>query len=157
MRLSVHDRVSAWLTLDRSPRTGYQDPNWAIRLNNHRTSQPYPRRVRITPQAIRSESPGGSGSTPDGCTRAHPLASRITPRRFYPIHPGARGLLSGTKYRGTQRERANNRQNVDASEQTRTRLHLLPNDRGLTLSHPTPEGWLRLAQPLRASSASPDP
>ena len=55
--------------------------------------------------------------------------------------------LSGTESWGTQRGGANNYQTV-----------MLPNrqERNYT-SCPTTEGWLRLARPLRAGSASPNP
>ena len=54
---------------------------------------------RSIPRAIPPESPGGSGATPIGCARAHPLAHQNTfwraeasPGRFHPNHPGAWGL-----------------------------------------------------------------
>ena len=99
---------------------------------------------QITPWAILSESPGGSGATPIGCAHAHPLASQTTPGRFYPNHPGARGLLSGTKYWGTQRGGANNHQTLMLPNRQEHNYTSCTNDRRLAPPHPTPEGWLCL-------------
>ena len=72
--------------------------------------------------------------------------TKIPPGRFYLNHPGAQGLLSGTKYWGTQRGGANNHQTLMLSNRQ---------ERSYT-SCLTTEGWLHFARPLRASSASPD-
>jgi len=101
MGISALGRVSARLTLARSPRMGCQDPDRTIRLN-HQVSWPHPLRVlprqegiaipktrhgrqekaralRVLPFEKTSKgvfySSAGSGATPTGCARAHPLES----------------------------------------------------------------------------------
>ena len=104
--------------------------------------------------------------------------SEIPPERFYPNHLGARGLHpSGALARTLWRIKTPLDDFVQitrglggycrgpntgvpkaelitiklhASEQTRTQLHFLPNDRRLAPPRLTPEGWLRLARPPRA-------
>ena len=87
-----HDRALARQTLDEIPMNGILGFLLNYPVVKHQISQPYPRRVQNIPRAILSESSMGSGATPDGCARAHPLANRNTPGRFYPNHPGAQRL-----------------------------------------------------------------
>ena len=99
-------------------------------------------RVEIPPGRF-----GARGLHPSGALARTLWPVKSPLERFYPNHPGARGLLSGTENWGTQRGGANSHKTL-----------MLPNrqEHNYT-SCPTTEGWLRLARPLRAGSATPDP
>ena len=117
-----------------------------------------------------STPPQARGLHPPGALTRTSWQVEKCPRRFYSNRPRARGLLSGTNTRVPEEEELITI-NVDPSERSRARLHLLlgsasvdtkavgsisPDPRGRAPPRLTSAGWLRLARCLRACSASLD-